>query len=105
MERCHLKRAIGCDVWSYAEANIDLSQLINEAMACDGKLVVSAIVEGCSEAFDGVEIVVDAGGRNGTTMAMLINVSHVVSTALECDGIKHVGGDMLQSVPKRHQIS
>ena len=105
------EKALGCDIWSYAEANLDHSQLINEAMASDAKLVVPALIEACPEVFDGVGTVVDVGGGNGTTMTMLVrawpwiqainfDVPHVVSTASECDGVKHVGGDMFQSVPK-----
>ena len=105
------EKANGSDIWSYSEDNLGHSQLINEAMACDTKLAVPAIVEGCPEAFDGVGTVVDVGGGNGTAMATLVklcpwiqainfDVPHVVSTASECDGVKHIGGDMFQSVPK-----
>ncbi|PON33652.1 O-methyltransferase COMT-type [Parasponia andersonii] len=103
--------ANGKDVWSYAAANPAHSQLINEAMACNARFTVVAMVEGCLDVFDGISTVVDVGGGNGTALLMLVKVCpwirginfdlpHVVSVALESDCVEHVGGDMFDSVPK-----
>ncbi|KAI5647764.1 hypothetical protein M9H77_33769 [Catharanthus roseus] len=99
------------DVWKYAERNPAHSKLINDAMACDSRLAVSAIVEGCSEVFNGINSLVDVGGGNGTTMGNLVkafpwikginfDLPHVVSEAPNQPGVEHVGGDMFKSVPK-----
>lgn len=105
------EKAHGEDVWRYAAANPDHSNLINEAMACDAKLTVPAIVEGCSEAFDGISSLVDVGGGNGTAINTLVktcswirginfDLPHVITVAPEYDGVEHVAGDMFLSVPK-----
>ena len=104
-------KANGEDVWRYAAENLDHSNLINEAMACDAKLVVPTVVEGCSEVFDGLKTLVDVGGGNGTAMRVLaqacpwirainFDLPHVIAVAPECDGVEHVAGDMFLSVPK-----
>ncbi|XP_058787169.1 acetylserotonin O-methyltransferase-like [Vicia villosa] len=105
------KKAHGEDLWSYAASNIDHSNLLNDAMACDAKVVVPAIVEGCSELFDGVGSLVDVGGGNGTTLSILVkafpwiqginfDLPHVIDVAPKYDGVEHVAGDMFTSVPK-----
>ena len=105
------EKAHGEDVWRYFAANLDHSNLINEGMACDANVVVPAIIEGCSEAFDGLKTLVDVGGGNGTTMRVLVqacpcirainfDLPHVITVAPECDGVEHVAGDMFVSVPK-----
>ncbi|KAI8553963.1 hypothetical protein RHMOL_Rhmol05G0058100 [Rhododendron molle] len=63
------------------------------------------------EVFDRVESVVDVGGGDGTALRLLVeafpsirginfDLPHVVSVALDCAGVEHVGGDMFASVPK-----
>ncbi|KAF3963319.1 hypothetical protein CMV_012273 [Castanea mollissima] len=39
------EKAHGKDLWSYTAANPDHSQLFNEAMACDARLVVQAMIQ------------------------------------------------------------
>ncbi|XP_047312290.1 acetylserotonin O-methyltransferase-like [Impatiens glandulifera] len=107
--------ANGKDVWSYAEANADRIKMINDAMACDARLTVPAIIRGCPEVFQGLESVVDVGGGNGTTLNLLVeafpwirginfDLPHVVSVAKECVGVEHVGGDMFKMIPKADAI-
>ncbi|XP_021810397.1 3'-hydroxy-N-methyl-(S)-coclaurine 4'-O-methyltransferase 2-like isoform X1 [Prunus avium] len=101
----------GEDVWSYAAANPNHSKLINEAMACDARVAVPAVLESCLEVFKGLETIVDVGGGDGTTLRLLVeacpwirgvnfDLPHVVSVAQECDRIENVGGDMFDCVPK-----
>ncbi|KAF9595752.1 hypothetical protein IFM89_003494 [Coptis chinensis] len=103
--------AHGKDIWSYAAEHPAHSELINDAMACDARASVPAIVEGCAELFVGVNTVVDVGGGDGTTLRALVkacpwirginfDLPHVVSVAPESNGVKHVGGDMFAAVPK-----
>lgn len=105
------EKAHGEDLWSYTAANPDHSQLFNEAMACDARLVVPAMIQGCPGLFDGLSSLVDVGGGNGTTIKLLakacpwlqginFDLPHVVSVAAEISGVEHVGGDMFESVPK-----
>ncbi|MBA0771748.1 hypothetical protein Gotri_007227, partial [Gossypium trilobum] len=103
--------AHGKDVWSYAEENPGHSKLIDEAMACDARVAVRAIIEGCPQVFDGIKSLVDVGGGNGTALSMLVkefpwmhginfDLPHVVAVAPKVDGIEYVGGDMFVCVPK-----
>ena len=103
--------ANGKDIWSYAEANPGHSKLIDEAMACDARVAVPAVIEGCPEVFDGLGSLVDVGGGNGTALSMLVkafpwirginfDLPRVVAVAPKSDGIENVGGDMFESVPK-----
>ncbi|CAI8597971.1 unnamed protein product [Vicia faba] len=105
------KKVHGEDVWRYAASNLNHSNLINNAMACDTRAVVPVIIEGCSELFDGVKSMVDVGGGNGTTLNILVkafswiqginfDLAHVIDVAPKCDGVEHVAGDMFTSVPK-----
>ncbi|KAM1483169.1 hypothetical protein TB2_034601 [Malus domestica] len=101
----------GEDIWSFAAANPDHSKLINDAMACDARVAVPAVIENCLEVFKGLETIVDVGGGDGTTLRLLVetcpwirginfDLPHVVSVAQECDRIENVGGDFFCCVPK-----
>ncbi|EXB94571.1 3'-hydroxy-N-methyl-(S)-coclaurine 4'-O-methyltransferase [Morus notabilis] len=106
----------GEDVWKHAEANPAQSQLINEAMACLARVIVSAIIDGCLDMFEGVETLVDVGGGTGTIMRRLVkacpwiskgitfDLPHVVSLAEQCEGIEYVGGDMFEFIPKADAV-
>ncbi|KAH7851865.1 hypothetical protein Vadar_017509 [Vaccinium darrowii] len=100
----------GEDMWRYAAENPADSKLINDAMACDARVGVPAIIEGCPEVFDGVSVV-DVGGGTGTALQLLVkafpwirgmnfDLPHVLSVAPDCVGVERVGGDMFVSVPK-----
>ncbi|KAK7401284.1 hypothetical protein VNO78_12645 [Psophocarpus tetragonolobus] len=109
------EKAHGEDVWRYAASNLDHSNLINEAMACDARLVMPILIQSCREAFDGVNSVVDVGGGNGTAMRILakafpsirvinFDLPHVIDEASPCDLVQHVPGDMFLSVPKADAV-
>ena len=103
--------AHGEDIWSYSASNPAHGQLINEAMACDARVIVPAMIHGCPEVFDGLSSLVDVGGGNGKTLKVLVKAfpwlrginfdqPHVVSVAGVISGVENVGGDMFESVPK-----
>ncbi|CAN0845680.1 Acetylserotonin O-methyltransferase [Linum grandiflorum] len=106
------EQAHGEDVWKYAKENLEFSGFIDVAMACNARLAVPAIVQGCCPSlFDGVKTLVDVGGGNGTSIRLFVeacpsiqginfDLPHVVSMAPQIEGVTHVGGDMFQSVPK-----
>ncbi|KAM1243627.1 hypothetical protein ACFX2G_035858 [Malus domestica] len=92
----------GEDLWSFAAANPDHSKLINDAMACDARVAVPAVIESCLEVFKGLETIVGVGGGNGTTLRLLVetcpwirginfDLPYVVYVAQECDRIENVG--------------
>ncbi|XP_047319566.1 acetylserotonin O-methyltransferase-like [Impatiens glandulifera] len=109
--------ANGKDIWSYAEANSEHNKLLNDAMACDSRLVVPAVIDGCSELFLGLESVVDVGGGNGTTMRLLVeafpwirgivfDLPHVIAHAKEeyHVGLDYIAGDMFHAIPKADSV-
>ncbi|XVF67991.1 hypothetical protein PTKIN_Ptkin10aG0166500 [Pterospermum kingtungense] len=107
--------ANGTDIWSYNEANPGHSKLIDEGMACDARVAVPAIIEGCPQVFDGLESLVDVGGGNGTALTLLVkafpwirginfDLPYVVAVAPKFDGIENVGGDMFECVPKADAV-
>ncbi|KAF5204927.1 Acetylserotonin o-methyltransferase, partial [Thalictrum thalictroides] len=103
--------AHGENIWEYASKHPEHSELFSGAMACDARLSVPAIVDGCAGLFDGINTIVDVGGANGTALGMLVkafpwikginfDLPHVVSVAPEINGVEHVCGDMFEAVPK-----
>nr|UVB78654.1 O-methyltransferase 2 [Cnidium monnieri] len=103
--------AHGKDIWQIAAENPDHRKLIDEAMACDTRRTVRALLDGCPEVFHGMSSVVNVGGGNGTALRILIEICpwirginfdlpDAVSVAPKSEGIEHVGGDMFMSVPK-----
>ncbi|KAK9048781.1 hypothetical protein SSX86_032252 [Deinandra increscens subsp. villosa] len=103
--------AHGEDVWAFAAANPGHSKFIDDAMACDARVAVGAVVEGCPEVFEGLRTVVDVGGGDGTALRLIVeacpwisginfDLPHVVSVAPASAGVAHVGGDMFDNVPK-----
>lgn len=103
--------AHGKDVWVFAAADEGHNKLINDAMACDARVAVPAIVKGCPEVFNGVETLVDVGGGDGTTLSILakafpwirgisFDLPHVVKVAEKFHGVEYVGGDMFHFVPQ-----
>ncbi|KAF5205264.1 O-methyltransferase protein [Thalictrum thalictroides] len=103
--------AHGEDVWEYASKHPEHSELISDAMACDARVSVPAIIDGCAGLFDGINTVVDVGGADGTALGLLVkafpsikgfnfDLPHVISVAPEINGVEHVCGDMFEAVPK-----
>lgn len=101
----------GVDLWEFGAANPEHSKLFNDGMACDARVTVSAVLEGCPEVLEGVGTLVDVGGGNGTALQLIVkacpwikginfDLPHVVAMAPLCTGIEHVGGSMFDHVPK-----
>ncbi|KAI3780385.1 hypothetical protein L2E82_10366 [Cichorium intybus] len=103
--------AHGDDLWGFTAVNPAHSKLIDNAMACDARIQVEAIIEGCPEVFEGLKTLVDVGGGDGTALRLIVDgcpwikgtnfdLPHVVSVAPVYKGVEHVGGSMFDHVPK-----
>ncbi|XP_038692610.1 acetylserotonin O-methyltransferase-like [Tripterygium wilfordii] len=91
------------------------NRLFNQAMACNARATMPAILKEYKEVFNGVSTLVDVGGGNGTAMSLLVkecpwikcinfDLPHVVSDAPDFDSVQHVGGDMFKSVPNADAV-
>ncbi|GJZ59425.1 caffeate O-methyltransferase family protein [Tanacetum coccineum] len=105
----------GDDVWGFAAANPSHSKLIDDAMACDARVAVGAVLEGCPEVFEELKTMVDVGGGDGTALRLIVeacpwikginfDLPHVVSVAPISKGVEHVGGDMFDLIPKADAV-
>ncbi|KAI3745249.1 hypothetical protein L1987_58358 [Smallanthus sonchifolius] len=107
--------AHGTDLWGFCKANPCHNKLFNDAMACDARTAVAAVIEGCPEVFEGLRTLVDVGGGDGTALRLIMeacpwikglnfDLPHVVAVAPACVGVKHVGGSMFDHVPKADAV-
>ncbi|KAI3978229.1 hypothetical protein MKX01_013060 [Papaver californicum] len=100
----------GKTMWEFAAEVPEVNALINNAMACDTRLVMPAFVQGCDSILNGVKKLVDIGGGTGAAMSyvvkafpeikcMVFDLPHVVAAAPEIPGVEMVGGDMFEFIP------
>eukprot|EP00253_Pinus_taeda_P009320 PITA_09320 len=108
------ERANGADIWAYASAHPDFNHLFNNAMACNARIVMKALLSKY-RGFDGLTSLVDIGGGTGTAIAEIVraypsikginyDLPHVVATAPHLLGVEHMGGDMFETVPSADAI-
>ncbi|KAK1268579.1 Trans-resveratrol di-O-methyltransferase [Acorus gramineus] len=100
----------GVDIFGMAERSERFNRMINEAMACDSRLMVKALVEKHRDAFVGVKSLVDVGGGTGSLAATIgkafqwikcavLDLPHVVADAPKDGVVDFIGGDMFEHVP------
>ncbi|KAI3736429.1 hypothetical protein L6452_15970 [Arctium lappa] len=103
------------DLWGFTAANPGYSKLLNDGMACDARVAVAAVIEGCPEVFEGLKTMVDVGGGDGTTLRLIVkafpwikginfDLPHVVAVASAATCVEHVGGNMFDYVPKANAV-
>ncbi|GLJ07301.1 hypothetical protein SUGI_0063890 [Cryptomeria japonica] len=103
------EKAHGLQIWDYAVAQPQYSDLFNQAMACNANIVMKAVLSKY-EGFQGLNSLVDVGGGIGVTVAEIVkahptinginyDLPHVIATAPHFPGVKYVGGDMFKEVP------
>ncbi|KDP21022.1 hypothetical protein JCGZ_21493 [Jatropha curcas] len=108
-ETCH-----GNNFWDYGKKNPEFISSLNEAMACDSRLV-SLIVKEHKEMFKGVASLVDVGGGTGTLARSIadaypdmkctvLDLPQVVANLPESKNLKFVAGDMFRSVPSAQAV-
>ncbi|KAI3830524.1 hypothetical protein MKW98_030687 [Papaver atlanticum] len=100
----------GKTLWELAAEVPEVNELINNAMACDTRMVMPAFVQGCDSILKSVKKLVDIGGGTGAAMSyvvkaypeikcMAFDLPHVVAAAPEVPGVEMVGGDMFDIIP------
>ncbi|KAK1302466.1 Trans-resveratrol di-O-methyltransferase [Acorus calamus] len=103
-------KAHGVDIFEMGRRSESVNRMINEAMACDSRLVSKALVEQHRDAFVGVKSLVDVGGGTGSlaeTIAKafpsikcaVLDLPHVVADAPKDVVVELVGGNMFEHVP------
>ncbi|XP_031374518.1 (R,S)-reticuline 7-O-methyltransferase-like [Punica granatum] len=104
------KKAHGVEMWEMASKNPSFNKLFNDAMECNTKTVMQAILGAYKDGFEFVGTIVDMGGGTGGMIAEIVKANpdvrginfdlpHVVATAPAYPGVEHVGGSMFESVP------
>ncbi|KAL0324804.1 UNVERIFIED_CONTAM: Flavone 3'-O-methyltransferase 1 [Sesamum radiatum] len=96
--------------YSYYCKNPEMNLLMQKAMSGASLPFMKAFLDGY-DGFLGVETLVDVGGSSGDCLKMIMSryqsikkgvnfdLPEVVEKAPKIHGIKHVGGDMLKSIP------
>ncbi|KAK1406657.1 hypothetical protein QVD17_42155 [Tagetes erecta] len=93
----------------------EMNELMLRAMSGVGAHFMTSVLEGY-DGFDGVERLVDVGGSAGDSLKMILakypnikegvnfDLPDVVAKAPQIEGVTHVGGDMLEFIPKGDAI-
>ncbi|XP_058093544.1 3'-hydroxy-N-methyl-(S)-coclaurine 4'-O-methyltransferase-like [Magnolia sinica] len=109
------EKAMGMTIWDYLDAHPENSQLFNEGMAAETRLLTESLVNGCDDIFRGVDSLVDVGGGNGTALKAIskafphikctvFDLSRVIDESPDIPGLDRVAGDMFTSVPSAQAI-
>ncbi|KAG9447462.1 hypothetical protein H6P81_013590 [Aristolochia fimbriata] len=102
------EKAMGMTLWDYLAGDPVKSEMFNQVMASESRLLTSSLVRGCEEMFKGLESLVDVGGGNGTTITAIskafphlkcavFDLPHVISGSPDIPGVERIPGDMFES--------
>ncbi|KAK6158048.1 hypothetical protein DH2020_005362 [Rehmannia glutinosa] len=102
--------AYGTTFWEHAGNEPRFNSLFNEGMSSDARLVLNVLLRDWKHVFDGIELLVDVGGGNGTTAKAIIDeipgmkcvvleLPHVVAGLEGNENLTYVGGDMFETIP------
>ncbi|WCJ39220.1 O-methyltransferase family protein [Euphorbia peplus] len=108
------KKVHGISIFEYMNKDKEFNNIFNQAMVGLSSVIMNAILAKY-EGFEGVETLVDVGGGVGRVLNMIISkhpeikginfdLPHVVQSAPSYPRIEHVGGSMLEMVPKGDAI-
>lgn len=109
------EKALGKSIWDYMAVHPAKNQLFNEAMACDSRMLTSALIAGCKDMFDGIGSLVDVGGGTGTAMRAIArafphlkctvyDLPHVIADSPNYPEVSRAEGDMFKSIPSADAI-
>ncbi|KAJ0986732.1 hypothetical protein J5N97_005088 [Dioscorea zingiberensis] len=103
--------AHGKGVFEYADERPEFNAAFNDAMACDSRVLMTAVVKDWGQVlFGGLRSLVDVGGGSGGAAAAIaeafpevkcsvLDLPHVVAVQPESDLVEFVKGDMFVHVP------
>lgn len=114
-ETTAFEKGMGMTIWEYLESHPEKSQMFNEGMAGETRLLTSSLIAGCRDMFEGIGSLVDVGGGNGTALKAIskafphlkctvFDLPHVIENSVECAGVERVSGDMFKAVPSAQAI-
>ncbi|XP_058093546.1 (RS)-norcoclaurine 6-O-methyltransferase-like [Magnolia sinica] len=109
------EKALGKGIWDYMAENPAQNQLFNEAMACDTRLLTSALIRDCKDMFNGMKSLIDIGGGTGTALRAIakafphmkctvFDLPHVIADSPNYPEVDRVEGDMFKSIPSADAI-
>ena len=107
--------AHGKEIWDFASEKSDFNKLFNDAMECSARIAMRAVLAEYRDGFGSLGTLVDVGGGTGGAVAEIVrshprieginfDLPHVVATAPERPGVRHVGGDMFVSIPSADAV-
>ncbi|KAL6000521.1 hypothetical protein ACLOJK_024220 [Asimina triloba] len=109
------EKAMGMTFWEYFDADPEKSQMFNEGMAGETRLLTESLITACVDIFQGIESVVDVGGGNGTTIKAIskafphlkctvFDLPRVIAESPYIPDVERIAGDMFESVPNAEAI-
>ncbi|XVE78675.1 hypothetical protein DITRI_Ditri13aG0165900 [Diplodiscus trichospermus] len=112
---CGFSRAHGSDFYDFLSKNYEYKNVFSEAMACNSRVVVNAILKYYKDGFKNVGSIVDVGGGSGAAVAEIVkahphikginfDLPYAVASAPEHPSVTHVGGDIFASIPHADAI-
>ncbi|KAK9066071.1 hypothetical protein SSX86_015473 [Deinandra increscens subsp. villosa] len=104
----------GTSAFEYTALDDEFNVVFNKAMVDASVILIKEMLK-CYRGFNNLKSLVDVGGGLGITLNMIVSqyptikginldLPQVIKNAPEYPGIKHVGGDMFQNVPKGDAI-
>jgi hypothetical protein len=102
-------KAYGMTAFEYHGTDPRFNRVFNEGMKNHSVIITKKLLEFYA-GFEGISTLVDVGGGIGATLHAItshhpsisgvnFDLPHVISEAPSFPGVRHVGGDMFQSVP------
>ncbi|XVE91527.1 hypothetical protein REPUB_Repub01dG0017300 [Reevesia pubescens] len=112
---CGFSRANGSTLYDFQSKNSEYKKVFGDAMACNSRVVMKAVLNYYKDGFKNVGSMVDVGGGSGAAMAEIVkahphikgvnfDLPYVVASAPEYPNVTHIGGDMFASIPHTDAI-
>ncbi|TVU11058.1 hypothetical protein EJB05_44620, partial [Eragrostis curvula] len=107
-------KAYGMPIFEYLGAKGSMSTLFQQAMTSHSVVLTKKLVA-LFHGFQDIEVLVDVGGGNGTTLQMIRNryknirginydLPYVIAQAASIEGVEHVGGSMFDNIPHGNAV-